>query len=307
MQRAATLLVIAVVATAGCEKRDPNPAASAAPPASSALAPSPLPSASAQKRSSGRLRQLSELTSDGGVSFTEFALSLPETTGPVWVARIELSKSQLSVVQAKTPRPLLKIVAGKLPEGDHVAINGSFYGRDDRPMGWVVSGKRQLAPKTRSGGSGIFLLEGSAARIVHRDVPLPKALPDVALQSIDRLVDAGQSVVRPRPGMRRDARSAVAVRADGSVLFIVAFDARAADMRPDSVVALNAQSTSTGLTLAEFATLMAQPRAQGGLGVKTALNLDGGFSTSMLVDVGGQKRSLLPHRATTNALVASPR
>ncbi len=302
MRSAAMLFVIAVGVSAACDKRDPEPAA----PAASSASPPPAPSASAQSPQSAALRPLSKLDSDTGLSFSEHAFSLPESSGLVWVARVDLSETRLSLVQAGTPRPLLDVVVGKLRQGDYVAINGSFYGRDDRPMGWVVSDKRELAPRTRSGGSGVFLLEGSAARIVHRDAELPKT-PDLALQSIDRLVDAGQSVVRQRSNMRRDARSAVAVRKDGSVIFVVAFDTRAADKRPDSVVALNAQSTSTGLTLAEFATLMATPRAKGGLGVRTALNLDGGFSTSMLVEIGDKKRTLLPHRATTNALIARPR
>ena len=143
------------------------------------------------------------------------------------------------------------------------------------------------------------------ARPAQKAIAKAVTPPELALQSIDRLVSAGKSVVRFRSGMRRDARSAVAVRADGSVLFVTAFDAQAAERRPDGITALNEKSTTTGLTLAEFAGLLASPEKSGGLGAKTALNLDGGFSTSMVVQIGSTRRVLLPHRKTTNALTAS--
>lgn len=60
--------------------------------------------------------------------------------------------------------------------------------------------------------------------------------------------------------------------------------------------------TSTGMSLAAWADLLARPVADGGLGATAALGLDGGYSTSMAIHVGELDLDLVAHRATINAL-----
>jgi len=61
----------------------------------------------------------------------------------------------------------------------------------------------------------------------------------------------------------------------------------------------------TGLSLSAWADLLARPVAEGGLGVDTALNLDGGYSTSAAIHIGSFDLEVLAHDATINALRSS--
>lgn len=315
-----SVLLLAVVFGFACDKATPAPAPPpdapgvAARSSASAQVSAVRSSASAQAsaapvavNTSLRLKRTADPKQEAGLSFSEYAFESDATAGVAWVVRLDLKQTKLVLAQSKKPGPLSEVLGKAAPQaGAYAAINGGFYGRDEQPMGWVVADGRELAPKTRSGGSGIFLLTGEGASVVHRDATLPKTPPLLALQSIDRLVDAGKSLVKPRPAPPRDARSAVAVLDGGSVLFVVAFDRQSAEIAGDAVT-LNAKSTSSGMTLAEFAEVLALPEARGGLGAKTAMNLDGGFSTSMQLRVGDTERRVVAHRATTNALLAAPR
>ena len=94
----------------------------------------------------------------------------------------------------------------------------------------------------------------------------------------------------------------MAIDADGAVLFAVAFDERAAFPLSADRIQMAPASTSTGPTLRQFAALLARE-----LHARYALNLDGGFSTSMQIYIGGAKLDVIAHRATINALVSTPR
>ena len=181
------------------------------------------------------------------------------------------------------------------------AINGGFYDLQGA-MGWVVHAGGEVAPLRATGGSGVLVIDGEGARIVHRDDA--KGRPREALQSIDRLVDGGRSVVGAGARPDADARSAVGLRGDGTMVFAVVF-ADAAVVREDGGrVELGPASSTTGLSLAAWAELLARPVAEEGLGVVTALNLDGGYSTSLVVNVGGVELEVVAHGATINALRA---
>ena len=94
----------------------------------------------------------------------------------------------------------------------------------------------------------------------------------------------------------------MAIRSDGTVLFALLFAERAVERETPGRVELGARSSSTGLSLAAWADLLVRPIAKGGLGVTTALNLDGGYSTSASIHVGSLDLEVLAHGATINAL-----
>lgn len=236
-----------------------------------------------------------------GVSVTLHRYRRRESSGRLWLARVAPEAARIELIAAERPQPLSAVVGAI--GGELVAVNGGFYDAD-RPMGWVVSGGETRAPLTRGGGSGVLVSVDGEPRIVHRDAaaalagPVPPAL---ALQSIDRLVDEGRVLVRPRRDAPRDARSAVAIDGQGALLFVVVFDERAIARESAREIVLDADCSTTGLTLLELAELLVR------LGARTALNLDGGYSTSMRVRLGGEARDVVAHRATINALVARPR
>jgi hypothetical protein len=204
------------------------------------------------------------------------------------------------VVPAPEPRALQAIAAPR-PGAACAAINGGFY--DSRgAMGWVQHDGREAAALRPWGGSGVLVIGAGGPKIVHRDAVV--GAPHEALQSIDRLVVDGRSVVGPRARPDADARSAVAIRRDGTVLFVLLFAEQAVERAAPGRVELGARSSSTGLSLAAWADLLARPESDGGLGVDVALNLDGGYSTSASIHVGAFDLEVLAHGATINALRA---
>ena len=134
----------------------------------------------------------------------------------------------------------------------------------------------------------------------------PRALDGiVAGLGEPRGVDGGESLVRADRAARRAARSAVAIDARGVLHFVIAFDERAVAEEEGARIVLDEDSGTTGPTLGELASLLAEAPAEGGLGAVTALALDGGFSTSLTVKSALRALRVVAYRATINAIVAS--
>ncbi len=206
--------------------------------------------------------------------------------------------ARVEVVPSSEPRALQEL-APAIAGSACAAINGGFY--DSRgAMGWVRHDGRDAAALRPWGGSGLLTVGPEGAKIVHQDDVV--GAPSEGLQSIDRVVADGRSVVGPRARPDADARSAVAIRGDGTVLFALLFAEQAVVHETAGRVELGARSSSTGLSLAAWAELLARPVADGGLGAATALNLDGGYSTSASIHVGSFDLEVLAHGATINAL-----
>ncbi len=219
--------------------------------------------------------------------------------GPGRLVVVELpAGAEIEVVPSPGPRALQEI-APPTPGAACAAINGGFYDSQGA-MGWVRHAGQEVAALRPAGGSGVLEIGAAGPRIVHRDQVA--GAPREALQSIDRLVVDGHSVVGARARPDADARSAVAIRGDGTALFVLLFAEAAVEREAPGRVELGARSSSTGVSLAAWAELLARPVADGGLGVDTALNLDGGYSTSMSIHVGTFELEVLAHGATINAL-----
>jgi uncharacterized protein YigE (DUF2233 family) len=224
--------------------------------------------------------------------------------GQMWIATAESSRVRFGVSPSRGGAQPLGDLLGSLATRDHVAINGGFY--DEKgPLGLVVARGKSLKALRRDGGSGVFTVRNRIPAIVHRDDYSASSDEDCALQSIDRLVDAGRPLVKPRKEMAHDARSAVALDGLGTVYLVVLFDERSVESVEDGRVHLNQNSTETGTTLFALAEFLARPLAEGGLEVQTALNLDGGFSSSMQACIGGECAGVVAFRQTINALVAT--
>lgn len=224
--------------------------------------------------------------------------------GPGRLIVVEIPASAVVEVLPAAAPASLQSFAGATGARACAAINGGFYDLEGA-MGWVVHAGEQAAPLQVSGGSGVLMIDDTGPRIVHRDAA--NGQPREALQSIDRLVDGGRSLVgaaaRPDP----DARSAVALRRDGTLIFAVVFAEQAIVRERPGRVELGAASSSSGLSLAAWAELLARPVAMGGLGAVTALNLDGGYSTSLALHVGELELDVVAYGATINALRACAR
>ena len=265
------------------------------------------PEGSASRDCEVDIRLHEHMASDAGeVTFEHTSRCVAGGRIRLYAARVAVAAATFRVRPGAAPVPLVKLLDESPADADRVGINGGFYD-DGRPMGLVISGARRRTPLTATGGSGVFYVAGGVPGIVHRDAFHAVDLPEEALQSIDRLVDAGRNLVSPVGSTSRDARSAIAIDRHGDVWFVAAFDERAITFTGAGYVRLGVLSTRSGLTLGELGDLLVTPRSRGGFGAWTALNLDGGVSTSFIARVDGRTRSVVGAAGTINAIEATVR
>ena len=154
--------------------------------------------------------------------------------------------------------------------GPVLAINASFYMlENNEPIGLLVRDGKELNPWGEGAGSGVFWIKDERARI-DRAGEFIDAWKDAELA-----VQAGPLVVEPggKPGIYRNvekhrARTAVGMDNKGGVVMVCTFRG----------------GEGSGLDLFELMQIMLHPRKKGGLGLKVALNLDGGTSSAMYLD-----------------------
>lgn len=222
-----------------------------------------------------------------------------EVEGVAWRARLP-RRSAYRVLHTEA---LERVADLEAPNRAGALINGGFY--EDRdggygPMGLVIDQGQRLAPYRVRGGSGIFAVVGGEPKIVHRRKrkELQAEKPTVALQSIDRIADAGASLVKPKPQARRAARSAVALTKDHVWLVVVAANS---SVRERTDGAQLVKTSYLGLTLGEFAGYLVAE-----LGASEALNLDGAVSTQLLVRTPGGKLHVRGERGVLQGLWIGP-
>lgn len=231
------------------------------------------------------------LLAEGGLQLESRAWRFEGAQGTAWIARVALPGGA-QVRPSAEVRPFDELLPGDA--GPWAAINGGFY--EHGPMGLVVSDGQEHSPLSPRGGSGIFQWGPAAPAILHRSAWTPG--PPQALQSIDRLVDAGRSLVKARDQARAAARSAVVLT--GTELLLVALaDGEGIETLPDGVQLH--RTVARGLPLWAFAELLVQ-----GLDAQTALNLDGAISTQMAVQAQGRRFHLRGEAGTINVLVIRP-
>ena len=235
----------------------------------------------------------------GGVDVTWSSWARGVTSGTLILA----SAPAFTVVPSATLQTTLEFGLADTRNG--FAVNGGFYDENNVPMGVVRHRGKDTAPRTARGGSGIIAMTSSGARLFHRDDEIPADASE-ALQSIDRLVVDGRSVVGQKARPDLDARAAVGIAGD-TIRVAVIFDDRAAIAQSTSSpseihLAMTKDSTSTGVSLADFATLLAAPTNIGGCGMTAALNLDGGYSVGCFMRLGDDVIRIDPYRATINAV-----
>ncbi len=172
-------------------------------------------------------------------------------------------KLSLSLADVKTVTTISGALAG---------INGSFFDPQGAPIGLlIVDGitKRNI----HRGGSlltGIFLIEDDRPKIIHRDEDLGVDVTQ-ALQSGPRLIVNGKPV-KVTPLQTPTRRSGVALTRDGGVILY------ATTLR------------FPGASLEQIQGMLLHP----GLGVKDALNFDGGGSSQLyLAKIGARPEILI--------------
>lgn len=215
----------------------------------------------------------------------------PDAEGVAWRARVPLS-GKVQVVPSAEVVGFDALLPGD--EGPWAAINGGFY--ESGPMGLVVTGGEERHPLSPRGGSGVLAFGPEGARVLHRDAWTPGATE--ALQSIDRLIDQGESVVTRLDGPRA-ARSAF-VQGEDALWLVALAGAESVNVDPQGVVQLD-DTVGEGLSMGQFAEylrLSTRPVA--------ALNLDGAVSTQFAARFWERRLQVRGERGTINAVVLRP-
>jgi uncharacterized protein YigE (DUF2233 family) len=171
---------------------------------------------------------------------------------------------------------------------DIFAIDGGFFEKDDQgrlsPSGLLVVDGEEVAPEHERGGSGVLQVGNGGVAIAYRaKAPTPSAM-ESAVQVGPILVDPGGKVGIYSNQGDRARRSAIC-------------------LRPGEVVAVVVDGD--GLSLFQFANLLAIPFENGGVGCDVAINLDGGPSTQAIYRGGGRTIEIDGESAVQNALVVS--
>lgn len=227
----------------------------------------------------------------GGLRLEEQSWRRGDEAGLAWRVSVALpGHASVSAVDSVADFSAL------LPQdaGPWAAINGGFYDVSRAAMGLVVSAGQERAPLQKSGGSGIFFVGPTGPGVVHRDAWVSG--PSEALQSIDRLIDQGASLVQ-RLGGPKAARSAVVVGRER--LWIVALAASTA--APGASEVTLDHTIGHGLTLGVFAQYLLQSTD-----AVAALNLDGAVSTQLSVVTPDGRLDVHGERGTINAVVLRP-
>lgn len=235
------------------------------------------------------------LSSDGEMAIERQSWAFEGIRGVAYRVRLPRDAARLRVVPSEVLTPLAELVGER--EAPFAAVNGGFYDVDGEAMGLVTSGGKEHAPLRRNGGSGIVSERGGELRITHRSDWEGGA--DEALQSIDRIIAEGKSLMTEGRRERHTARSAVALGAQHAWL-VVAFElASIVEAGP----AIQLRSTSfRGLPLWAFARYLLETTD-----VVDALNLDGAVSTQFLADVGDMRVEVRGEKATINGVILEPR
>jgi uncharacterized protein YigE (DUF2233 family) len=220
-----------------------------------------------------------------------------DAAGYAWKARTA-RPGRIRVVAADAVSELESLVPSD--EGPWAAINGGFYDENERPMGLVVSDGVTRNKFRRGGGSGVFLVTEQGPQVVHRSDYQPDGQAGVrqAVQSIDRMIDGGRSLVQWRPEAPRAARSAVAISEREIVLILLADDRSLFGQEPDVRLA---STSGFGLPLWAFSEYVL-----GSTAAKQALNLDGSRSSQLTARIGGGKFRIRGVAGTINALILRP-
>jgi uncharacterized protein YigE (DUF2233 family) len=196
---------------------------------------------------------------------------------------IDPARVELRVVGLGSAQTLDQV----LPPGAVAATNGGYFDEKMKPVGWLVDHATELAPRARRQSGGVVALRGASAWIG----PAAKLgfAPEFAVQNSPRLVeDDGKIGIRTDDGKR--AARTIACTAGDKLHLMVAL-----------------AWSGEGPTLLETAKLVAADPAQGGLGCRAALNLDGGPSTGVWLPERSGIATSLPRAPIAYGIAVVPR
>jgi uncharacterized protein YigE (DUF2233 family) len=284
--RVAWVVVAVCVLLAGCgggsEGARPIPAGEPLPtlmPTPTGAPPTPAATSPAQAASA----DTGWVQSAPGVELRRVQVGLEDTTAPVSIVRLDPAQVRFVVGYAPdAPRALTEWAGGA---GALAAINGGFFDESGQAVALLVHGGQRVG-ESYAGRGGMFGVtpEGHVWLRGLADAPYDPAEPVAeAIQGWPLLVRPGGEAAYDYEDGERSRRSAVALDAAGRVLLIAA--------------------PTSAFTLRELAAWL----AASDLGVDSAVNLDGGSSTGLLVRSETAPERIEPFAPLPIVLLALPR
>ena len=216
-------------------------------------------------------------------------LEVPVTTGlrpsQAHVFQVDLKTHAFRPIDARSPTRTRATVR-EMARGTsaRVVVNGTYFDERDRPLGLLIGQEGQLNPLRRADW-GVFSISEGRAELVHTSAWRRRKgpAPSFAIQVGPRCVIGGDPV-KLKPQIAR--RAALGIQHSGQVVIVI----------------------STGeLLSSDLARFMARSEAEGGLGCRDAVMLDGGGSAQLWAEAGGRRWSLPGAWPVPNAVALVPR
>jgi uncharacterized protein YigE (DUF2233 family) len=187
------------------------------------------------------------------------------------VYRLAQSAVEMRVLEQTDPSGSPADQVGKAAKAVLVINGGFWWIRDDASLApnglLIVDGKKRAPSKKCSVCGGILYADKKGAHLERSGAAVPAKGTLAALQSGPVLVAPGGKVGIRKPGGPEAGRSAICLSGDSIYVFAI-FNA---------------------LAMQETARLLQAPSATGGFGCERAINLDGGTSTQVYVNLPRHK------------------
>ncbi len=199
-------------------------------------------------------------TIDDGMEVSAHHIEGPpyETTIKFIALRVSLEKFQVKIMDSRAFGLGRMEIKSLVKKSQALAgINGGFFQPDYKPLGLIIIDGQEINP-LRKTDWGVFLIQGNRPRLVHTREFQPDPLISQALQVGPRLVVGGREFRLKRQVARRSA---------------LGINFR------DEVILLNTEEAE--VYAQDLARIFRLPEAEGGLGCREALALDGGPSAQM--------------------------
>jgi len=218
-----------------------------------------------------------------GIAYHKISLTKPIISSAVHAFKIDLSRYQLRIAQAKTFNRLTMSTAQFAQQSKAVlAVNGGFFTPFNVPLGLRIDNGKVLNPLRKISWWGVFYINKSKPHIsslkrfrMHKKIQF-------AIQAGPRLLVNGH-IPKLKPG--QDNRTALCINRAGKVILIV--------------------TEHWPTTTTEFAKLIRKPLNKNGLGCYQALNLDGGSSSQIYANINAFNLEIAHLSLVTDAVVVT--
>lgn len=180
--------------------------------------------------------------------------------------------------------------------GAAVILNAGYYDENGRPMGYFRSGGKVFNSRVLYRGRKTFLHYGAMFTVGRKNGrPGIVSREEFQESSVTEAFQAGPLLAKDYKPVQGLSRYREYLRATRRT--VVGLDAG------DRLVVLVSETETRGVSWCELQEFLALPESKGGLGVRDAMNLDGGSSSQLWV----RGENGIPGRAAPTYIIAAPR